>query len=321
MRALVTGCAGFIGSHLAQSLLGQGHEVVGVDCFLDNYSRELKLRNVEASHDWRTFLFLEADISHHDVRALTADCDVVFHLAAEPGVRTSWGSRFSSYTRNNILATQRLLEAAKEWPDRRFVYASSSSIYGQAELRPTPESTRPSPFSPYGVTKLAAEHLCQLYHGNYGVEAVSLRYFSVFGPRQRPDMALNRFCRAAVKNEPLTLFGEGTQTRDFTFVSDVVAATEAAATALASPGQIFNVGGGCEVSLNAAIELIGKLAGRRPKVRRIAPERADVQSTGADTSRARAELGFKPAVTFEEGLRAQFDWIRANVHLAAGVAE
>jgi UDP-glucuronate 4-epimerase len=320
VRALVTGCAGFIGSHLARSLLGQG-EVVGVDSFTDNYSRELKLRNLEPLSNWRAFRFIAADLAQANVRELMTDCDVVFHLAAEPGVRTSWGSRFIAYVRNNILATQRLLEAAKESPDQRFVYASSSSIYGEAERRPTPESTTPSPLSPYGVTKLAAEHLCRLYYENYGVETVSLRYFSVFGPRQRPDMAFNRFCQAAVKDEPLTLYGDGTQTRDFTFVSDVVDVTEAAALASAAPGQVYNVGGGSEVSVNSAIELIGEFAGRRLKVRRLPPERGDVRSTSADTSRARIELGFQPAVTFEDGLRAQFDWIRENVALTARANE
>jgi UDP-glucose 4-epimerase len=315
MRALVTGCAGFIGSHLAQSLLERGVDVVGIDCLTSNYNPSLKLSNLEPLNSWRAFEFVERDLSAADVRAQVADCDVVFHLAAEAGVRTSWGDSFDSYTRNNILATQRLLEAVKERPNRRFVYASSSSIYGETEVRPTPESTGPCPVSPYGVTKLAGEHLCRLYRTNYGVETVSLRYFSVFGPRQRPDMALNRFCGAALKNEPLTVYGDGTQTRDFTFVSDVVDATAAAAFASVESAQIYNIGGGTEVSLNRVIELIGELTGRQPEVRRLAPTRGDVKSTGADTSRARAELGYEPAVTFEDGLRAQFAWMRENLHL------
>jgi UDP-glucuronate 4-epimerase len=315
MRALVTGCAGFIGSHLAQSLLERGVDVVGIDCFTSNYSRSLKLSNLEPLISWRAFEFVEQDLSAADVRAQVADCDVVFHLAAEAGVRTSWGDSFDSYTRNNILATQRLLEAVKEWPNRRFVYASSSSIYGETEVRPTSESTKPCPVSPYGVTKLAGEHLCRLYRTNYGVETVSLRYFSVFGPRQRPDMALNRFCGAALKNEPLTVYGDGKQTRDFTFVSDVVGATAAAAFASVASAQIYNIGGGTEISLNRVIELIGELTGRQPEVRRLAPTRGDVKSTEADTSRARAELGYEPAVTFEDGLRAQFAWMRENLHL------
>jgi UDP-glucuronate 4-epimerase len=321
VRALVTGCAGFIGSHLAQSLLGQTVEVIGVDGFTDNYGRELKLRNLEPLHDWRAFRFVEADLSQHDSRALVADCDVIFHLAAEPGVRTSWGSRFANYTRNNILTTQRLLEAAKESFRGRLIYASSSSVYGQAERRPTPESVDPKPRSPYGVTKLAAEHLCQLYHWNHGVESVALRYFSVFGPCQRPDMAFNRFCRAAIEDESITLFGDGTQTRDFTFVSDVVSATEAAATASSAAGQTYNIGGGREVSLNAAIDLISEFVGGPLKVCRSAPEYGDVKSTSADTSRARADLGWVPTVEFENGLRAEFDWIRANAELSGRVGD
>jgi UDP-glucuronate 4-epimerase len=315
MRALVTGCAGFIGSHLAQSLLERGVAVIGIDCFTSNYSRSLKLSNLEPLQSSHAFQFFEADLSTDDIRAQVTNCDVVFHLAAEAGVRTSWGDSFVSYTRNNILATQRLLEAVKEWPNGRFVYASSSSIYGETDVRPTPESTKPCPVSPYGVTKLAAEHLCRLYSRNYGVETVTLRYFSVFGPRQRPDMALNRFCGAALRDKPLTIYGDGTQTRDFTFVSDVVGATTAAAFASVASAQIYNIGGGTEVSVNRVIELIGELIGHQPEVHRLPPSRGDVKSTGADTSRARAELGYEPAVNFEDGLRAQFAWMRENLHL------
>src|SRR5438094_809098 len=183
MRALVTGCAGFIGSHLTEALLAEGAEVVGVDCFNDNYARAVKLGNLEASREWRGFEFRELDLADGDLRSLVVDCSVIFHLAGEPGVRTSWGTRFQLYERNNVLATQRLLEATKDHPDKRFVYASSSSVYGEAERLPTPESALPRPISPYGVTKLAAEHLCHLYRETHGIGTVSLRYFSVFGPR------------------------------------------------------------------------------------------------------------------------------------------
>jgi len=308
MRALVTGCAGFIGSHLTDSLLIDGHEVVGVDCFNDNYGRAEKRRNLEHALEWSEFDFVPLDLARGDLAGLIEECDVVFHLAAEPGVRSSWGPRFESYQRNNVAATQHLLEGAKGTPHKRFVYASSSSIYGQAEALPTPEDTLPRPFSPYGVTKLAAEHLCDAYHGNYGLEVVSLRYFSVYGPRQRPDMAFNIFCNAALEHRPLTLFGDGSQTRDFTFVADVVAATRAAAEIPGIAGGVYNVGGGSRVSVNEAIELLGDYAGRPLEVERQDVVRGDVRDTGADTTRARADLGFEPRTAFADGLRAEFEF-------------
>jgi UDP-glucuronate 4-epimerase len=308
MNALVTGTAGFIGSHLAESLLADGHTVVGVDCLTDNYARELKLENLDRLRDWERFQFLGFDLTRAPLDGVVADCDVVFHLAAEPGVRASWGDHFEAYTRRNVLATQRLLEAAKT-REPRVVYASSSSIYGDAETLPTPEDTIPRPFSPYGVTKLAAEHLCGLYHANYGLETVALRFFSVYGPRQRPDMAFNRFCRAAVRNEPLTVFGDGEQTRDFTFVADVVSAVRAAALSRTASGRVYNVGGGSRVSVNEALLLIAEFAGRPLDVRRAGRERGDVRNTGADISRAARELGYKPATRVEEGLEAEFEWM------------
>ncbi|HYZ18314.1 MAG TPA: NAD-dependent epimerase/dehydratase family protein [Gaiellaceae bacterium] len=317
MKALVTGCAGFIGSHLTESLLADGHEVVGVDCFTDNYGRETKRANLEAAADWAAFRFLSLDLGHAPLDRLVEQVDVVFHLAAEPGVRTSWGTRFESYVHNNVLATQHLLEAAKAWPEKRVVYASSSSIYGDAELLPTSEDTIPRPFSPYGVTKLAAEHLCTLYHGNFGLQTVSLRYFSVYGPRQRPDMAFNRFCRAAVLGQPLTIFGDGRQTRDFTFVSDVVAATRSAATAPRAAGGVYNVGGGSGASVNEALELIAALAGRPLDVRYIDRELGDVRDTGADISRAGTDLGYQPRTSLAEGLQAELEWMLEREAAAA----
>jgi UDP-glucose 4-epimerase len=308
MRALVTGCAGFIGSHLTESLLHDGHEVVGIDCFNDNYGRRDKLRNLELAMSWRSFEFVPIDLARGDLAELVADCDVVFHLAAEPGVRSSWGARFETYARNNVLATQQLLEAARLRPEKRFVYASSSSVYGQAESLPTREDAVPAPRSPYGMTKLAGEHLCSLYHANHGVDAVMLRFFSVYGPRQRPDMAFRRFCTAAIQGGRLTVFGDGTQTRDFTFVADVVEATLRAGTIDGVAGEVFNIGGGSQVSLRATIELIAELAGRDLEVVCTAVEPGDVRDTGADTTRARAALGFVPSATLREGLEAQFHW-------------
>lgn len=310
MRALVTGCAGFIGSHLTESLLEDGATVVGVDCFNDNYGRPEKLQNLQHAQEWDGFDFVPIDLSRGELHDLVADCDVLFHLAAEPGVRASWGTRFDAYLRNNVLATQHLLEATKADPGRRFVFASSSSIYGQAEQLPTPESTAPKPFSPYGTTKLAAEHLCQLYHGNYGVPTVTLRYFSVYGPRQRPDMAFSAFCRAAVEGSPITVFGDGRQTRDFTYVADVVAATVQAGTAASAPGRIYNVGGGSQISLAEALTLIEELAGRKLNLNELPVQEGDVRDTGADISLARAELQYEPQTDFASGLRSEFEWVR-----------
>jgi UDP-glucuronate 4-epimerase len=316
-RGLVTGCAGFIGSHLTQSLLDDGIEVLGVDSFNDNYGRADKLRNVQRVADWEGFEFAPIDLARGDLDDLVADCDVVYHLAAEPGVRPSWGQRFESYVRNNLLATQHLLEAAARHPVERFVYASSSSVYGQAERFPTPEDEVPRPLSPYGLTKLGGEHLCHLYHANVGIPTVSLRYFSVYGPRQRPDMAFNIFCRAAIERKPIEVLGDGRQTRDFTYVDDVVRATRAAAETPAAAGEIYNIGGGSQVSLLETIELIESIAGTRLEVVHLARERGDVHDTGADTGRARAELGFSAETTLEQGMVAEFAWLKS---VAAPVA-
>ncbi|MEA2193136.1 MAG: hypothetical protein QOI73_3257 [Solirubrobacteraceae bacterium] len=309
MRALVTGCAGFIGSHLTESLLADGWEVVGVDCFNDNYGRDAKLRNLEQARQWDGFDFVPVDLSRGAVGDLVADCDTIFHMAAEPGVRASWGERFENYLRNNVRATQHLLEAVRGDDRKRFVYASSSSIYGEAETLPTREDVRPQPHSPYGVTKLAAEHLCALYHANYGVQTTSLRYFTVYGPRQRPDMAFHIFCSAALRGEQINVYGDGRQTRDFTFVADVVSATRAAAVAEQAPGLAFNIGGGTQVSVLDAIELIDGFAGRAAEVVLLPQQDGDVRDTGADTARARSLLGFSPSIAIEDGLQLEFQWM------------
>ena len=317
-RALVTGCAGFIGSHLAEALLAVGHEVVGVDCFSDNYPVADKQANLAAARDHDRFAFTAADLVTVDAERLLDGVDVVFHLAAEPGVRSSWGQRFDRYLRNNIRATQRLLEASASAPERRIVYASSSSVYGESERLPTPEDAPPQPLSPYGVTKLAAEQLCKLYHAEQGVDAVALRFFSVYGPRQRPDMAFRRFCEAAVAGDPIEIYGDGRQTRDFTFVGDVVAAALSAGVAEGVGGRAYNVGGGSRVSLAATLELLAAIAGRPLDVRRYERESGDVQDTGADIRRARADLGFEPATDLEAGLRAEYEWVAAHAGTRRG---
>ena len=308
MRAMVTGCAGFIGSHLTESLLRDGVDVLGIDCFNSNYPRADKLLNLRRAREYDGFEFVPIDLSRGDLAELVADCDRVFHLAGEPGVRASWGRTFEPYLANNILATQQLLEALRALPERRLVYASSSSVYGQAERMPTSETDLPAPFSPYGVTKLGAEQLCGLYHGNYGVQTVSLRYFSVYGPRQRPDMAFHKFCRAIADGERIVVYGDGEQTRDFTYVGDVVAATRAAAEVDEAVGGVFNIGGGTRTSLNETLRMLGEIAERPLDVQRNPAQDGDVRDTGADTTRARAVLGWEPRVGLRDGLRAEFEW-------------
>jgi UDP-glucuronate 4-epimerase len=314
-RALVTGSAGFIGSHLTESLLRDGIEVVGIDCFNDNYGREQKLRNMRHLSDWSSFQFVPIDLARGDLEEFVRETDVVFHLAAEPGVRSSWGQRYSQYLRNNILATQHLLEAAKAVGSRRIVYASSSSIYGNALQRPTAEDTPAQPRSPYGQTKLAMEHLCSLYRENFGVDSVGLRYFTVFGPRQRPDMAFHRICRALLLDEEFHVFGDGRQTRDFTFVGDIVAATRASADAELDTQQypVFNVGGGSPASLREVIEILERITEKRLMAAYDDSEPGDVRDTEADTSRARAHLEYAPSTTLQEGLAAECAWMAEYV--------
>ena len=308
MKALVTGAAGFIGSTLAERLLADQAEVVGIDCFTDYYPRAIKERNLTRLLAQPRFRFVEARIQDANLGALLADRTHVFHLAAQAGVRKSWGRDFAVYTVNNIEATQSLLEACVGVRLERLVYASSSSVYGDAVPLPMREDALPQPVSPYGVSKLAAEQLCYLYFTNYGVPATSLRYFTVFGPRQRPDMAFHRFLQATRRGEEFRLFGNGNQTRDFTFVTDAVAATVAAGER-GVPGRVYNIGGGSRVSMNEVIELIGRVAKRRPLPVRDPAQKGDMQHTYADTSLAQTDLGFAPSVSLEEGLAAEYRWL------------
>lgn len=308
MRALVTGVAGFIGSHLAERLLTEGAEVTGLDCFTDFYPRPFKERNLSALEGHPRFTFVESAIQTAPLGELLRDRTHVFHLAAQAGVRKSWGRDFAVYTTHNIEATQVLLEACVGAGIERLVYASSSSIYGDRVAIPMREDAVPQPVSPYGVTKLAAEQLCYLYHANYGVPAVALRYFTVYGPRQRPDMAFHRFLRAAMLGERIRLYGDGEQTRDFTYVHDAVTATHAAATR-GRPGHVYNVGGGSRVSINHVLELVGRVAGRPPSVAIDPAQKGDMRHTYADTSLAQRDLGFRPTVGLEAGLQAEHDWL------------
>lgn len=311
MKALVTGVAGFIGSHLTASLLDKGATVVGLDGFTDYYPRALKERNLDENRRRQGFRFAETTIHNADLPALLDGVTHVFHLAAQAGVRKSWGKDFKTYTTDNIEASQTLLEACVGRPLERFVYASSSSVYGDRAAIPMREDALPQPVSPYGVTKLAAEQLCYLYYVNYGVPTTAMRYFTVYGPRQRPDMAFNRFIRAALTNEAITLYGDGEQTRDFTFVLDAVAATIAAGER-GVPGTAYNIGGGSRVSMNDVLRIIERIAGHPLKVTREDAQKGDMRDTYADTSLARRDLGFSPKVSLEEGIQAEYRWLSSS---------
>jgi nucleoside-diphosphate-sugar epimerase len=319
MRTVVTGVAGFIGSRLASRLLERGDDVVGVDMFTPFYALDAKKANLEpfAEHGHR-FAFHELDLRKAPLEPVTAGAEVVFHLAAQPGVRASWGEAFHDYTGHNIVATQRLLEASQITGVRRVVFASSSSVYGEAERHPTPEDVEARPISPYGVTKLAAEHLLRAYRAQFGLEFTALRYFTVYGPGQRPDMAFHRFIAAALEGRPIAVYGDGEQSRDVTFVDDAVQATMSAATADGVEGLALNVGGGSRVTINEAVEAISREVGHEIRVERGAAAPGDVRDTSADLSRARELLGYAPAVGFEEGLRREVAWLRERLPLYVG---
>jgi nucleoside-diphosphate-sugar epimerase len=309
--SVVTGAAGFIGSHVAETLLKQGEQVVGIDHFNDYYSPALKRQNISGFINHPNFKLIDGDIQFLDWNLLLEDVDVIYHQAAQAGVRASWGTSFRAYTERNINATQIILEAAKDAKNlKRFIYASTSSIYGNAETLPTSETIAPQPVSPYGITKLAAERLGGLYHDNFGVPFCALRYFTVYGPRQRPDMGFHKFYKAAIEGKAIDVFGDGRQTRDFTFISDAVAANLAAAKCDAANGQIFNIGGGSRVVLEDVLDLMGDIMGQ-PIVRNyIDKARGDARHTAADVTKAKQMLGFAAKVSLREGLTQEWQWIQ-----------
>jgi nucleoside-diphosphate-sugar epimerase len=312
-RVLVTGCAGFLGSHLSERLVEQGRAVLGVDCFSPYYSRTTKERNLERLRDEPRFALVELDLASAALDGLLDGVDTVFHLAAQAGVRGSFGASFEIYARNNILATQRLLEAAANASPIAFVYASSSSVYGNASIYPTTERSSREPVSPYGMTKVATEELAAVYLRCFGVPVIGLRYFTAYGPRQRPDMAFSKFFRCALSGRPLPINGDGRQVRDFTYVDDVVAGTLAAAE-LGQPGSVYNIGGGSPVRLLDAIRWIGELTGRDVELDRRPAPVGEARRTGCDGALARRELGFMPQTGLFEGLVAQLDWTLAEGH-------
>jgi nucleoside-diphosphate-sugar epimerase len=318
-RCLVTGVAGFIGSHLAEALLREGYEVVGLDDFSDYYGREVKESNLLALRAQSQFHFVEADLCSADLALYLKGVDHVFHHAAQAGVRASWGEAFRVYVDDNVLATQRLLEACRGSTVQRFIYASSSSIYGDIADLPIRESSPMRPVSPYGVTKLAAEHLCYLYRANFGLPTVALRYFTVYGPRQRPDMAFHRFISAIDQGRPITIYGDGEQTRDFTFVGDAVQANiRVLRTDAVRDWHAWNIGGGSRVTVNQVVQLLEQIMERPARLQHEGVQDGDVRHTWADTSAARKDLGFAPTTTLEEGLQAQVQWQlgqRSEAHL------
>jgi nucleoside-diphosphate-sugar epimerase len=306
-RVLVTGCAGFIGSHLVERLLQGDNDVIGIDCFTDYYPQEQKLANLSRAMNHDRFTLIRQDILEMD---RFPRVDHVFHMAAQPGVRASWGANFAAYTKNNIEATQRLLEFYRATELQSFIYSSSSSVYGDAEL-PMREDARPLPVSPYGVTKLAAENLCYLYWKNYGVPVVSLRYFTVYGPRQRPDMAIHRFVHAMLNGREIQIYGDGQQLRDFTFVSDVIDAL-LLATQRDVKGEVLNIGGGHTISVNALIQSIESLLGKKARVRHVEQQKGDARDTLADTAKATRLLSWKPQTDIETGLKVYIDWVMTS---------
>ena len=311
-NTIVTGVGGFIGSHLAETLLNQGDKVIGIDEFNDYYNPTLKRQNISQFQEHPGFQLIENNIQSLNWSELLVDVDVVYHQAAQAGVRPSWGKGFLDYTERNINATQIILEAAIDAPNlKRLVYASTSSIYGDAETFPTPETVCPQPVSPYGITKLAAERLGKLYHQNFGVPCVYLRYFTVYGPRQRPDMAFHKFFKWILQDQPISIYGDGQQTRDFTFIGDAVAANLLAAIVPSAIGEIFNIGGGSRVVLAEVINIMEGIVGRPIKKNFVEKARGDARHTSADVSKAETILGYQPQVSLTEGLRQEWEWMKS----------
>jgi nucleoside-diphosphate-sugar epimerase len=308
-RVVVTGAAGFIGSHLCDRLLADGHDVVGIDSFSDYYERARKEQNLEAARAHARFTLVEADLVTADLRTAFDGATVVFHLAGQPGVRPSWGGQFDRYVHDNIVATQRLLESLGDAPIKRLVFASSSSVYGDAEMFPTKESALPRPVSPYGMTKLGAEHLSFVYMRNFGLPVTALRYFTVYGPRQRPDMGFYRFMEALVENHEIEIFGDGEQTREFTYVSDAVDGTVKAASADVV-GQIINLGGGSRVTVNRVLDTLEDISRLKARRQHLPAAPGDPRHTGASINLARERLGWEPRISLRQGLTKQWQWFQ-----------
>ena len=309
---IITGVAGFIGSHLAEALLKQGAKVTGIDQFNDYYNPQIKHNNVLNLKQYSRFKLIEANIQDLDWQQLLQSVDVIYHQAAQAGVRSSWGADFHHYTERNINATQTILEGAKQAKFlKRFVYASSSSVYGNALTLPTPETLCPQPVSPYGITKLAGERLCWLYQQNFGVPVTALRYFTVYGPRQRPDMAFHKFFRAVIDREAISIYGDGQQTRDYTYISDAVAANLAAGEVAEAVGRVFNIGGGSRVTLNELLNIMEQVIGHPIKKNYVDKAAGDASHTSADITQAKKILNYAPQISLKEGLAREWQWLKS----------
>lgn len=309
MICLVTGVAGFIGSHLCRKLLKEGLNVVGIDSFADFYPRWMKEQNIQPLINEKNFEFIPGDLNDLELKKILKKVKYVFHNAAQAGVRKSWGENFNDYSRNNIEATQKLLEAAKDCHLKKFIYASSSSVYGFCPELPMSETSPLYPFSPYGVTKLAAEHLCFLYHKNYGVPSVSLRFFTVYGPGQRPDMAFHKFFKAIKEGKQISVYGDGKQTRDFTYIDDIIEANFASLER-GKPGEIYNVGGGNRKKLKELFPLLEKICHKKIKIIKEEKQKGDVPHTFANIEKARKGLNYSPNTTLHDGLKEEWEWIQ-----------
>ena len=319
MRVVVTGAAGFIGSHLAERLLARGHEVVGIDSFTDYYSRAAKQRNLAAARAHPRFTFADVDLAADDLSPVLDGAEVVYHLAGRPGVRAAM-MQFDQYWRENVMATQRLLEALKGRSLKCLVYAGSSSVYGDAEVFPTAETAVPAPLSPYGVTKLAGEHLSYVYWKNFQVPSVRLRYFSVYGPRMRPDLMLSLAMQAMYEGRVFDVYGDGEQTREFTYVADAVEGTILAAER-GAPGDLYNLGGGSSVTVNHALDVVAETAGMELRRRHVERQPADHRNAGASITRARMRLGWEPRTSLRDGLAQQWRWFQETQKKAASVPD
>lgn len=312
MKCLVTGAAGFMGSHISERLIKDGHDVLGIDCFIDYYPRRLKEENLKGLLTSTNFTFIEKNILDLDLNSILNNIDYIFHQAAQAGVRASWGKDFKIYSDNNVLVTQILLEGSKGKGIKRFIYASSSSVYGDTKDIPMREDSYPLPVSPYGVTKLAGENLCYLYRKNFGIPVISLRYFTVYGPRQRPDMAFNRFITAILKDKEIHLYGDGEQTRDFTYISDIIEAN-ILAMERGKEGEAYNIGGGSRISINGVLRILKDIGGKEPDVRYMEAQKGDMRHTYADIKKAKNELGFSTHVRLEEGLKEEFNFLKNSL--------
>lgn len=313
--AIVTGAAGFIGSHLAEKLLEEKIKVIGIDCFTDYYSKKIKENNISHLLKNENFTFIEQDLKNLDLLPIFQKSSYLFHLAAQPGVRASWGKTFQTYVQENILVTQKILEFAKMTGSfKKIVLASSSSVYGNQSGLMSEDTTVLKPLSPYGVTKLASENLGTVYAENFGLPVNSLRFFTVYGPRQRPDMAFNNFIKNGLSNKKIKIFGDGEQSRDFTFISDIVDANLLASKSEIS-GEIFNVGGGHIVTINHVLKELSNLLNKELDIQYVESQPGDVKHTSADISKAKSKLDYAPKIQIAEGLRKEVDYMKNNLNL------